>query len=288
MKIALSTESCCDLPKELYDEIDCSIIPYTIILGDKEYKDGTIAIEEMYKYADEHGKLPRTSAVNPAEFDEYFAKLLEDHDAVIHISLSSKITSTTSHAIEAAERASKPVYVVDSLTLSTGLSCLLHYARELINAGYEAKEVYEKLLERRPAVQTSFVVETVKYLHMGGRCSGLAAFFAGRLGIRPTIVMKDGVMHSGEKHRGPMKKVIAEYVDTILERYKNFDPSIIFVTYSVLEQETIDMVINKCKEAGFEKVYTAKTGATIGTHCGPGTLGILFFSDGPHPVEKKH
>lgn len=287
MKIALSTESTVDLPKELLERIGVHVARYSVILGDTEYKDGDISTEEMYEYADKYKKLPKTSAINPAEFDVYFEELLKDYDAVIHISLSSEITSTTRNAMDSASRASKPVYVIDSRSLSTGMALLCFYARDLIDAGYEPKEIYDLVQARVPAVQASFVIETLEYLKMGGRCSAIKAMAAGLLGLKPEIIVKNGAMIAGAKHRGPMKKVVLEYVEDTLRKFNNPDKKRIFITYSTAPDDVIAAVRERLEKENFEEIMVTKAGGTIGTHCGPHTLGILYFNDGDHPIEHK-
>ncbi len=282
MKIALSTDSAASLTLEKQKAFNVSVLPYTVILGEEEIKDGDRTIDELYDFVAKTGKLPRTSAQNVDELAEYFAGLLEGNDALIHICLSSGLTSTVEHAIEAASRfTEKPVYVIDSLVLSTGMALLVGYAHELIEQGLDAETVVEKVKARIPAVQVSFIIETLEYLKKGGRCSALTAFAANLIGIKPEIVMKEGKLHSGAKHRGPMKKVVKEYIEHTLEEYPNFDPSLCYVTYSTCPDDVLEMAVQMVKDAGFKKVETASAGSTIGTHCGPHTLGILFFADGP-------
>ena len=130
MKIAISTESTLDLPKELQKEYDITVVPFTVILGDKSGYDGDITAEEIFEYVDQTGVLPKTSAVNEFQYDKHFTKLLKDHDAVIHISLSSGISSACENAKKAASIL-KNVYVIDSQSLSTGIALLAIYARKL-------------------------------------------------------------------------------------------------------------------------------------------------------------
>ncbi len=282
MNIALSTETAADLSPEKAAELDVHRIAYTIVMGEETVHDGERPIEDLYAFADRTGRLPRTSAINVNEFIDYFESLLKDHDCVIHISLSGGITSSTEHALEAAKKCSKPVYVIDSRVLSSGIALLVEYARILINKGLEPEKIAEMLNERKSHVQVSFVIETLEYLRKGGRCSALAAFAANALRIKPEIVMEDGVLHSGAKHRGPMKGVVKKYIENTLKNNSDIDPVLCYVTYSTAPKDVIDMAVDMCRNAGFKRVEVAQAGSTIGTHCGPHTLGILYFDDGPH------
>ena len=282
MKIALSTESAADLTPERLKTLGVHRIPYTIIMGEETVHDGDRPIEDLYKFADETGQLPRTSAINVSEFVDYFENILKDNDAIIHLSLSSGITSSTEHAMEAAKKCSKPIYVIDSKVLSSGISLLVEYARHLIDKGLAPEEIVSKVEARIPYTQVSFVIETLEYLRKGGRCSALTAFAANMFGIKPEIVMTDGKLGSGTKHRGPMKKIVKEYIENTLKNNPNIDPFLCYVTYSTAPQDVLDMACEMVKKASFKEVRTAQAGSTIGTHCGPHTLGILYFADGPH------
>ena len=207
MKIAVSVESTNDLTKELLKEYDIKVIPYQIVLGEKTFKDGEIATEELFAYVDDNGVLPKTNAINEYEYTEYFESLKKDYDAVVHVCLSSGLSSSCSNAIRAAQKL-KNVFVVDSLSLSTGIGLLAIYARELVNQGYLAADVAKMVEQRVNKLQVSFVIERLDYLYKGGRCNALSLLGANLLKIRPRIVVKNGKMGSDKKYRGTMGKVV--------------------------------------------------------------------------------
>lgn len=279
MKIALSSESTCDLPKELLEKYNISTIPYTVILGDEIVEDNETVPNRIYKFVEETGKLPKTSAINEETYKEYFSKLLKKHDAVIHIGLSSGISCSNSNANRAAE-ALKNVYVIDSKSLSTGLALLCVYARELIDAGDDAETIANKLNARVPYIQASFVVERLDYLYKGGRCNKLALFGANLLKIRPQIVLRDGLMIPGKKFRGKMDKVIADYCKETLEEFNTADKSVVFVTHTSVTPEMVNNAKSALEAAGFKQIYDTVAGGTITSHCGEHVLGILYFNDG--------
>ena len=173
MKIALSSESTCDLPKNLLKEYDISILPFSVILGDEIVEDDETVPARIYEFVEKTKKLPKTSAINEETYKEYFQNLLKTHDAVIHIGLSSGLSCSNANANKAAE-ALNNVYIIDSKSLSTGLALLCLYARELIDAGEKPEVIAEKLNARVPNIQASFVVERLDYLYKGGRCNKLA------------------------------------------------------------------------------------------------------------------
>ena len=279
MKIAISTESTLDIPKELQKEFDISVIPFTVILGDKSGHDGDITPLEIFDYVDKTGILPKTSAVNEYQYDKYFTKLLKNYDAVIHISLSSEISSSCMNAINAASIL-KNVYVIDSKSLSTGIALLAIYARKLADQGIEPEEIVEKVNKRVPYVQASFVINSLNYLYKGGRCSGLARFAALLFRIKPQIIVKDGKMAPYNKYRGRNEQTVEQYCKDTLEEFNNPDLSIAFVTHSHATPEMVEVAKKALKERGFKTIYETTAQATITSHCGPKTLGILFINDG--------
>lgn len=280
MKIAISTESTLDLPKELIEKYEISILPYEIVLDGKNFLDGELSTQEMFDYVDRTGVLPKTTAINEYRYKEYFESLLNGHDAVVHICLSSGITSSTQNAINAANGL-KNCYVVDSKSLSTGIALLAIYARKLSETE-DAKTVYEKVSARVPHVQASFVIERLDYLYKGGRCSSLALFGANLLKIRPRIIVKndDGKMVSDKKYRGKMEQVVEKYCADTLTEFGTPDTSIGFVTYTTATEGMAEAAKAALRSAGFTTIYETRAGGTIASHCGANTLGILYFNDG--------
>ena len=279
MKIAISTESTCDLTKEQIDSNDIKIIPYTVILGDEMVTDNAEVPAKIFKFVEETKVLPKTSAINEATYKEYFEEILKTYDAVIHISLSSGLSSSCAHAKSAAESL-KNVYIVDSMSLSTGIGLLALYAKKLADAGEDAETIYNKVLARVDSVQASFVVERLDYLYKGGRCSGLAFLGANLLKIRPQLVLKEGFIKPAKKYRGKMEKVVADYCKDTLAEFNTPDKSIGFITYTTATPEMIEAAKKALQEAGFETIVETVAGGTITSHCGEHVLGILYLNDG--------
>lgn len=279
MKIAISSESTCDLPKELLQKYNISTLAFSVILGDDIVEDDETVPAKIYEFVDKTKKLPKTSAINEATYKEYFKKLLLTHDAVIHIGLSSNLSCSNSNANKAAE-ALKNVYVIDSKSLSTGLALLCIYARELVDAGETPDVIAEKLRARVPYIQASFVVERLDYLYKGGRCNKLALFGANLLKIRPQIVLNDGSMSPGRKFRGKMESVVEKYCQETLEEFNTPDKKVAFVTHTSATPEMVARAKTALEQAGFETIYDTVAGGTITSHCGEHVLGILYFNDG--------
>lgn len=279
MKIAVSVESTSDFSKDLIEKYDVKIIPFHIILGDADFKDGERSPEEIFDFVDKNKILPKTTAINEFEYAEYFAELKKEYDAVVHITLSSGISSSCSNAEKAAAETDN-VYVVDSKSLSTGIALLAIYARELAENGTAPDVIAEKLKERREKLQVSFVVEKLEYLYKGGRCNSLQLLGANLLKIRPRIVLKEGKMISDKKYRGKMDAVISKYCEGVLEEFNTPDLTRVFITYTTASPEMVAAARSACENAGFKSITETRAGCTIASHCGANTLGILYFNDG--------
>ena len=284
MKIAISAESTCDLTKSLIQEFEISVIPFNVILDDKEALDGEITPEDLFEYVGKTNKLPHTSAINVFQYTDYFKGLLEKYDAVVHFALSSKISATYANASTAAQEFGGKVLVIDTLSLSTGIALQAIYGRKLALAGKSPEEIVKAVKARIPFDQTSFSLESVNYLYKGGRCSMLQMLGANVLGLKPEIFVKEGKMVSGAKYRGPMKKVVMEYVEDTLKLFPNADKEEVFITYSTAPEEVLATVQARLEKEGFKHIHQTRAGATISCHCGPHCLGILYINDGPHPI----
>lgn len=279
MKITVSVESTNDLSKELIEQNGIKVVPYHITLGENTFKDGELSTVEIFKYVDENGVLPKTNAINEFEYTEYFEELKKDCDAVVHICLSSGLSSSCGNAQRAAKNLND-VYVVDSLSLSTGIGLLALYACDLRDEGMDAQTIAQKLEERKENLQVSFVIERLDYLYKGGRCNSLQLLGANLLKLRPRIVVNGGKMSSDKKYRGQMSKVVAKYCDETLDEFNTPDYKRVFVTYTTATEEMVAAAKLALTERGFKNIYETHAGCTIASHCGGNTLGILYFNDG--------
>ena len=279
MKICISAESTIDLPKEVLDEFGIKAVPFTITLGEKMGLDGVTTPEEIFEYVDKTGVLPKTSAVNYAQYNEFFSDLLKEYDEVIHFSLSSDLSVAYQNAVTAAEELGH-VHVIDSKSLSTGIALLAIYASKLVKDGLKVDEVIEKVSERIPNDQASFVLATVEYLFKGGRCSSLARLGALLFRIRPQIIVANGKMGPGKRYNGKQLACVEQYCADTLEQFNNPDLEIGFVTHSGATPDMVDAAVKAMKDRGFKRVIVTTAGATISSHCGPKCLGILYINDG--------
>lgn len=281
-KIIISSDSTCDLSAELKERYDVRIIPLGVTLGDKVYRDGIdINPDDIYAHHAKTGELPKTTAANVGECIDYFADLTKDGDAVIHFTISSTMSSTYSNACLAAAEFEN-VYVIDSKNLSTGGGLLVVSAAEMAKSGMEAGDIVAELEKLIPCVDASFVIDSLEYLHKGGRCSALAMMGANLLKLKPCIEVKDGSMGVGKKYRGVYGRVLSEYVDERLQNIDDIDNRRVFVTHAGCDSEIVNAVVEQVKSKGFFKeVFLTRAGCTISSHCGANTLGVLFIRKSP-------
>lgn len=279
MKIVISAESTIDLTSELLKKYNIHTTPFTITLGDKTALDGEITSKEIIDFVKKKEILPKTSAVNSFQYEEHFKSLLKEYDAVIHFSLSSEMSSACNNARVASEELDN-VFVVDTRSLSTGIALLAIYASKLITKGLEPQEIYNKVLQRIPFNQTSFVLSRLDYLYKGGRCSGLSYLAATLLKIRPQIVVKEGSMVPKKKYVGKYDRCITKYVDDVLKEWHTPDLEEVFITYTTADSKDVEKVKETLKEKGFKNIHITTAGGTITSHCGENCLGILYLNDG--------
>lgn len=278
MKIALSAESTVDLPKQILEQFGVNIIPFNVLLGEQEFKDdGTLTNQDLFDFVKKTGVLPKTAAISTYDYEEHFTSLLTRFDAIIHFSLSEHLSSAYQNAVNAAKM-NENIVVINSQSLSTGIALLVLSASEKIKQNKTLKQIETEILDEIPRIKASFVLDTLSYMHKGGRCSAVALLGANLLKIKPQIVLSGGKMTVGKKYRGKQEDVLVKYTEEILAE-NNPDKSKVFITYSS-SPKALEAVVEKVKAFGFENVYITQAGATICSHCGPETLGVLFINKG--------
>ncbi|MCH5269220.1 MAG: DegV family protein [Lachnospiraceae bacterium] len=280
--VKIISDSTCDLSKELLDKYDISILPLHILLGENEYEDGMdITIEEIYDWSEAHKETPKTSAPSIERTVELFEPYVKNGDEIVCFSISGTMSASGNIMRMAAEQleAESSIHVIDSQNLSTGIGLLVVEAAAMAKEGRAADEIVDKMNELIPRVRASFVVDTLVYLHRGGRCSGLAAMAGGALKLHPRIQVVDGVMQSAKKYRGSMDKVILSYVKDMEEELKMADRTRVFITHSGCSREIVEQVRQYLKDLDvFSEIWETRAGGVVSSHCGPGTLGVLFIA----------
>ena len=280
--VKIISDSTCDLSPELLKRYDIDILPLHILLGEKEYRDGKdITPDEIFAWSDEHKTTPKTSAPSLADAVEILRPYVEQKREVICFSISSSMSTSGNVMRLAAEEleAADLVTVIDSTNLSTGIGLLVVEAAVMAQAGKSAAEISTVIEALKPQVRASFVVDTLTYLYRGGRCNAAAAMAGSVLRLHPKIVVENGAMDASKKYRGKLKSVIMSYVKDMEENLKNARPDRVFITHSGCDRAVVEEVRTYLQSLGiFQEILETRAGGVVSSHCGPGTLGVLFIA----------
>jgi DegV family protein with EDD domain len=281
-KIILSADSTCDIGPELQRRYDVRFFDSHIQIGEKTYTDRVdISAPEIFRLWRERGILPKTAAITPGDYVSFFRGWVESGREVVHINLGSGLSSAHQNCLSVAGELGR-IYPVDSASLSSGVGLLVVKAGEMIEAGMDAPDIRRELTRLREKISASFILDTLEFMAAGGRCGAVAAFGANLLKLKPCIRVGGhdaGRMSVGKKYRGAMEKTLAEYVRDQLRGRDDLDLDHIFITHACSPQSDIDLVKNEIKtHAAFNHIYVTDASATIASHCGPRTLGILFMT----------
>lgn len=279
--IKIISDSTCDLSKELIEKYNISILPLHVHLGEEEYQDGvTITPDEIYKWADANNTTPKTSAASMIEVIDMFEPYIEKGDEIICFSISSTMSANNNVMRLAAEdmEAEGKIHIIDSANLSTGIGLLIIEAAIMAQEGKSADEIVARIEELKPLVSASFVVDTLTYLHRGGRCSSVEALAGGMLKLHPKIVVDNGKMSANKKYRGKMSSIILSYAKDMEEDLKNAKKDRVFITHSGCDESILNEVYTYLEALNvFDEILITRAGSVISSHCGPGTLGVLFI-----------
>ena len=280
--IRIISDSTCDLSPELIQRYNINILPLHILLGDEEYEDGSgVGPDEIYRWSDDHRMTPKTSAPSLDHAINLMQPLLEKGDEIICFSISESMSTSGNVmrlAVEELE-AEDRVSVIDSANLSTGIGLLVIEAAIMAAECKSREEIISRIEELKPLVRSSFVVDTMVYLQRGGRCSSITALAGTALKIHPEIIVKDGSMIPGKKYRGKMGHVIEKYVKDLEEELVQAKNDRVFITHSGCQDEIIQAIKQYLEDLGvFKEILVTRAGSVISSHCGPGTLGVLFIA----------
>lgn len=282
-KIKLVADSTCDLSSDLIRKYDISILPLSIIMGENVYRDGLdITPEDIYKWSDANKTTPKTNAITSEQAAELLQPFVEAERDIIFFGISSQMSTTCDVIRTLSETTGDSRYanirVIDTLSVSAGISLQILYAARLAEEEKSADEIVELVNNRRDKVSASFVVNTLTYLARSGRCSAAAALLANALKVKPRAVIKNGVMDLDRRYRGNSKFAILRYVEDLKYQLLSADETCVFITHSGCSQEIIDDVWAYLAELHhFHRIYVTHAGSVISSHCGPGTLGIYFY-----------
>lgn len=281
-RIIITSDSTTDLSAELKERYGIKTLPLCVTLGTDSFRDGVdITPDEIYEHHRRTGELPKTTAANVGEFEEFFSELTKDGSTVIHFSLSSEMSSTFNNSRIAASEFDN-VYTIDTRNLSTGGALLVVAAAEMVKDGKNTQEILEEIEKLVPCVDASFVIDSLDYLYKGGRCSALSVLGANLLKLKPCIEVKNGSMGVGKKYRGKYAEVLLQYAAERLADKDSICSDRVFVTHAGCDEEIVDSVVELVRETGiFKEIFVCRAGCTISSHCGANTLGVLFIRKEP-------
>lgn len=279
MKVKILTDSTNDLGKDLLEELDIACIPLMVNFPDQTYLDGIeIQTEELYKKVEQTNELPKTAAVPIYTFVEEFEKYVNDGYEVVYMGISRQMSRTFENAVLASREVNEEkIQVIDSMNLSTGIGLLLLKAAKYRDQGMNASQIAERINKDRTRVLSQFAIETMDYLHKGGRCSSVAKFVGTFLKIKPVIAVREGKMGVTAKPRGRMKVALDVLIEQLKQDLPRLDKDAVFITHS-LAPEYSDYIYEQISPLlEGVKIYTTVAGCVISSHCGKGTIGILYM-----------
>ncbi|MBR2869404.1 MAG: DegV family protein [Clostridia bacterium] len=277
-KIIISVDSAADLPKNFAGENGIEIMPMYVIADRKELRDGIdINGKGVFEYVEKTGKIPKTSAVSPNEYAEYFSAFTSDGADVIHLSFCSLLSSTHRNAVIAANQFNG-VHVIDTKNLGGGIGLLALKSCAMRDKGLSADDICAETEKLIPKTRVSYLLESVEFLRLGGRCSAVSALGANLFSIRPCAGMVDGRIEILEKFKGKSDAARVKYTESILEKFPSADKSAAFIYHSGISKTELDFAAEKLRNAGFEKIITAENGSIISIHSAPRAFGIHIIA----------
>lgn len=281
-KVNIFADSTCDLSDELIQQYGITIIPLCILLDEKSYYDKLeIKPHEIFEWADAHKKTPKTAAITLEYAEQILRPCMDAGEDVIFFGISEQMSTTCNvMRLAAKEFHTGNVYVIDSQNLSTGIGLQVLRAAELAASGKTAEEIVKEIEACRHKVHASFVVDTLTYLAMGGRCSSATALLGNALKLHPCIEVENGKMGVGKKYRGKMSSVLQHYLNDQTEQLKSADKTRIFITFSEIDPALVAQVHNYLDSLQlFTEIIETNAGGVISSHCGRGTLGVLYYME---------
>ena len=278
--VKIIVDSTQDLTKEILEKNDVEVVPLSVNFSDGDsYLDGvTIRTAELYEKVKEKKELPKTSAVTVGTLIDVFKKHIDNGDEIVYTGISAQMSRSYENALLAKEELeTDKIYIVDSKNLSTGIGLLVLKAIKDRDNGLSAKEIAANMEKNRELVLSQFAIEQMDYLHKGGRCSSVAKIFGSILKIKPIILVRDGKMHVGAKPLGKITKALDIMIKQIVDDKDRLDTDHILVTHSIAP-ESAKYILSKLKDLfpGVDIIETV-AGSVIASHCGPGTIGILYM-----------
>ncbi len=276
MTVRIVTDSTADLPTDVAARLGIAVVPLNIHVGDDTFQDGvTISTDGFYNLLTTGHILPKTSAPSSGMFMEMYEKLAHEADEILSIHISTKLSATHASALVAKRGVETPcrIEIVDSLSASIGLGLLVVQAATLAQQGADLDTVLSVTRNSIPRTQFFGLLDTLEYLHRGGRIGKAALFLGSMLNVKPVIGLRDGIAHPIERVRGREQGLqrLCEMVDS----YGAI--SQLAVAYTTGESEMEQLAIQMAQFFPQPRILRARCGATLGTYLGPGALCVALI-----------
>ena len=278
MRYQITSDSTCDLSPEQLERYNIRLLPLYVSMDGRTLRDGVdVNPDDIYAHVSAGGSLPQTAAVNLADYVRVFTELSAKNDFVIHICISLDFSCCYQNAKLAAADFDN-VYVVDSRNLSTGHGLVVLEAERMAREGMAPDDIVAALHDLAGRVEASFILDRLDYMKKGGRCSAVTLLGANLLKLRPCIEVKDGKMGVGKKYRGSFDKCVCEYITDKIGNRSDLELRRVFITHSGVPEETVQKAVETVQKLQtFEEICVTRAGCTVSSHCGPGTLGVLYI-----------
>ncbi len=281
-KVIVVTDSTAYIPDEALNGLTIPVIPLWLIWDDERYRDGVdIAPDAFYRLLRERDTIPSTSQPSVGEFADFYRRMAEERgtDTIVGAYISSKISGTVASAEAAVAQVPElNITVIDSFSASMGLGFIALAAARVAAAGGSQTSVVAAATSVRERMNILFAVDTLEYLHKGGRIGGAKRFLGTMLNVKPLLRLNDGVVEALGQVR-TKRRVIAEMLDTA-EELLDGRPMVEAAVLDVDNREESDMVAERVKRRfDVSPVYQTTVSPVIGAHVGPGTVGIGFYSE---------
>jgi len=280
-KVAIVTDSTANLPKDILDEYGIAVIPLTVNWEGESLLDGVdIQPDEFYERLRSAKEMPTTSQPSVGQFMEFFQKAAETADSIVGVFISEPLSGTMDSARAAAKELSEiPIELVDSRSTAMGLALIVTNAARMAAEGKEYKEIAESARALVPQVRLLFVVDTLEFLHRGGRIGGAQRLVGSVLSIKPILHLDDGSIESLASVR-TKRKAVAHLMEIVGDD-TGWGSQVHYGVLDAMAPETADKMFEDIKEHG-EPIELLRSGISpvIGTHTGPGAVGIAYYDAG--------
>ena len=280
MSIIISVDSTGDASQL---NINFAVIPFHIILNKDSFEDGVnITPSSLLSFFDKTRQTAQTSAPSTGEYLDFFKTLTENGDSLIHLCMSSELSAAYSNARRAKNMMTdKNIRIIDTRSLSGGISLLALKAKEATDLGCDLNETEKLINDLKNRLNVSFIINSTETLYRGGRCTSAQKFATQALSIKPMISMSEGKLGVSKKFIGSFNSSVHKYIDFVCSSAQNnADTSYALLLYT---EGTDEGLVNQAKKQAenkriFDKIYCYKAGCTVTAHCGRDTLGLLYIS----------